>query len=42
MKHLADLLKFAINDNGRTIRLAVLAALVAVAALAAATALPTR
>ena len=42
MKYLVDLLKFAINDNGRTARLAVLAALVAVAAFSAFAALHTR
>lgn len=41
MKYLADLLKFAINDNGRTARLAVLAVLVAIAAFGTAAALQT-
>jgi hypothetical protein len=42
MKYLADLLKFAINDNGRTVRLAVLAVLVTIAAFSTAVALHTR
>ncbi|GAA2053271.1 hypothetical protein GCM10009839_71290 [Catenulispora yoronensis] len=42
MKYLADLLKFAINDNGRTVRLAALAVPVAVAAFAVAAALRAR